>query len=299
MTYDAGTTSDRKLFSQHDASWIDEGCPGEGDILVFNNGANRPGSHYSTIDEITPPVNETGEYYLESGSAYGPTAQTWIYTANPPTSFYASHLSGAQRLASGNTLISNGETGKIFEATPEGATVWQYNTQNELFKVVYIAPEEQEPPEPNTPDLDCSGSLSWTEVEPGATVIGSFQVQNIGNISSLLNWTINTSLISWGTWSFTPEFGENLTPEDGQVTVHVSVIAPDEANSDFEGYIRVENKDNPKDFDLIPVSLKTPLKINAVQRTMSHQFLLHFLQRHLFIEKLWNLFFPGYVPLSH
>jgi hypothetical protein len=31
---------------------------------------------------------------------------------------------------------------------------------------------------------------------------------------------------------------------------------------------------------------------------MLHQFLLHFLQRHLFIEKLWNLFSPWYEPLS-
>ncbi len=139
------------------------------------------------------------------------TTQTWIYSPQP--SFYASHLSGAQRLASGNTLICNGESGKIFEVTPEGATVWQYSGLGEVLKVVYIPPEEPEPPEENnTPDLDCSGSLSWTDIEPGATVSGSFQLQNIGDTGSLLNWTINTSSINWGTWSYTPESGENLTP---------------------------------------------------------------------------------------
>jgi len=299
QAYRVGTTNDRKLFSQHDATWIDEECPSEGDILVFNNGANRPGSHYSTVDEIVPPVDDTGEYYLAPGSAYGPTAQTWIYTASPPTSFYASHISGAQRLADGNTLICNGETGKIFEVTPEGTTIWQYNSGGEVFKVVYIPHEEPQPPEPNTPDLDCSGSLSWTNVEPGATVNGSFQVQNIGDTGSLLNWTINTSSITWGTWSYTPESGENLTPEDGQVTVHVSVVAPNQENTEFEGYVRVENQNDPNDSDVIPVTLKTPANSNAVQRTMLHQFLLYFLQRHLFIEKLWNLFSPWYVPLSH
>ncbi len=276
MTYDAGTTNDRKFFSQHDASWIDEGCPGEGDILVFNNGANRPGSHYSTVDQITTPVNENGEYYLEPGSAYGPETQTWIYTANPPTSFYASHISGAWRLSSGNTLITNGETGKIFEVTPEGSTVWQYNTGGQLFKAVYIPPEEQEPPpEPNVPNLDCSGSLSWTGIEPGATVIGSFQVQNIGGNNSLLNWTVNTSSISWGTWSFNPLSGENLRPEDGQVTVQVSVVAPDEGDTEFQGYLRVENQENSTDFDLISVYLKTPVEIHAI-KIMSHQSLLKF-----------------------
>jgi len=271
--YDAGTSSDQKLFGQHDATWIKSGYPGEGDILIFNNGITRPGTHYSTVDEIVPPVNDNGEYYLEPGSAYGPEAQTWIYTASPPVSFNVYHLSGAQRLADGNTLICNGETGEIFEVTPEGTTVWQYDTGGQVFKVVYILPEE--PPEPDTPDLDCSGSFSWTNVQPGATVNGSFQVRNIGGAGSLLNWTINTSSISWGTWSFTPESGENLTPEEGQVTVQVSVVAPNEGNSEFEGYIQVENQDDPKDFDLIPVTLKTPVNIHAIQTTI-YQFILKF-----------------------
>jgi hypothetical protein len=301
--YRAGTANNEKLFSQHDASWIKPGRPGEGDILVFNNGLNRPGNHYSTVDEIVPPVNDNGEYYLESGSAYGPATQTWIYIGNPPTSFYSSLFSGAERLVDGNTLICDGTEGRFFEVTPEGATVWEYTNPypapvaNNVFKIVYLPPPE--PPEPEIPDLDSSGSLTWTEVEPGATVIGSFQLQNIGDTASLLNWTINSSLVNWGTWSFTPQSGGNLTPEDGQITVHVSVIAPNETNSDFEGYIRVENNDNPNDFEVIPVTLKTPVNINAAQRTMVYQFLLHFLQRHLCIEKLWSLFSPLYLPFSH
>jgi hypothetical protein len=289
MTYDAGTTSDRKLFNQHDTSWIDKGCPGEGDILIFNNGANRPGSHYSTVDEITPPVNENGEYYLQPGSAYGPTAQTWIYTANPPTSFYAYHISGAWRLPSGNTLITNGETGLIFEVTPEGATVWQYNTGGQVFKVVYIPPQAEEPPENDTtPDLDCSGSLSWTDIKPGATVVGSFQVQNIGDNTSLLNWTVNTSSISWGAWSCNPVSGVGLTPEAGSVTVHVYVIAPDEPDSDFEGFLRVENINDPTNFDTIPVTLTTPVSIIPQWVTFLQQLLFNFIHAHPFLETLIN-----------
>jgi len=294
MTYDAGTTNDRKLFSQHDASWIDKGCPGEGDILVFNNGANRPGSHYSTVDQITPPVNENGEYYLEPDSAYGPADQTWIYTANPPTSFYASHISGAWRLPSGNTLITNGETGKIFEITPEGSTVWQYNTGGQVFKAVYISPEEEEPEPPEnetTSDLDCSGSLSWTDIKPGATVVGSFELQNIGDNDSLLNWTIDASSISWGTWSFNPESGTRLTPEDGAVTVLASVVAPDEPDSDFIGYILVKNINNQSDFEQIPVTLKTPVNIIPPWLTFLQQFLTYFLQNHPIWETLVNNYF--------
>ncbi len=284
--YRRGTINDKKLFLQHDASWIKPEYPGGGNILVFNNGGTRPGSHYSTIDEITPPVNEQGEYYLEPGSSYGPAAQTWVYTANPPTSFFVSHLSGAWRLSNGNTLITNGETGKIFEVTPEGSTVWTYNTGGELFKVVYIPFTEPEPPEPNTPNLDCSGSLTWTDIKPGATVAGTFMVQNIGDGGSLLNWTVNTSSITWGEWSFNPLSGDNLTPEQGQKTVLVTLTAPDEEDTKFEGFLRVENKNKPSDYGIIPVSLTTPVPFIPVWWSLLQQFLVRFFDNH-----------PGILPL--
>jgi hypothetical protein len=255
--YDRGTSSDEKFFSQHDASWIKPGLPGAGDILVFNNGAGRPGSHYSTVDEIVPPVNEHGEYYLETGGAYGPTAQTWMYVANPPASFYVSHLSGAQRLADGDTLICNGETGEIFEVTPDGSTVWQYGSGGEVFKVEFLPRETQPPGNSTGPDLDCRGSLSWSAVKPGGTVHGSFQVRNVGGPGSLLNWSVNRSSLAWGTWTFTPASGENLTPEQGPVTVQVYVEAPKEKNARFEGFLSVQNKNNASDVDTVPVILTT------------------------------------------
>jgi hypothetical protein len=285
QAYRAGTTSDRIFYGEHDATWIKPGYPGEGDILVFNNGVNRPGGSYSSIDEITPPVNENGEYYLEPDSAYGPGVETWTYIANPPSSFYANQISGAERLKDGDTLICDGTAGKFFEVTSGGTTVWQYTnlyptpSTNGVFKIVYIPPDE---PQPNASDLDCTGSLSWTRIKPGETVTGSFQVQNIGTTGTLLNWTINTSSITWGTWTYTPLSGENLTPEDGQVTVHVSVVAPDEKNTDFEGYLRVENQQNPSDFDLIPVTLSTPTDTSLLQGMMDHG-LLSFLQ-HYFLS---------------
>ncbi len=286
QAYRAGTTSDQKFFLQHDATWIDEGYPGEGNILVFNNGKTRPDGMYSSVDEITPPVNDTGKYYLEPGSPYGPENLTWRYIANPPTNFFAFHLSGAKRLSSGNTLITHGQFGKIFEVTPEGATIWEYNTGGQLFKAEVISSEE--PPEPDVPKLDCSGSLSWNNIKPGATVSGSFQLQNIGGANSTLNWTINTSSITWGTWSYTPQSGENLTPDEGQITVQVSVIAPAQGNTDFEGYIRVENQQNADDFDLIPVSLTTPTDTHPAQQIL-HQGLFRFVQYHVFNGDLFLL----------
>ena len=260
QTYRAGSVSNQKLFGQHDATWIIPGLPGEGHILVFNNGVGRG---YSSVDEIEPPVDATGHYYLAPGSSYGPETQTWSYTATPPTSFYADYISGAERLPDGNTLICDGPTGRFFEVTPEKTTIWQYVSPypspflNRVFKIQYLPPQA---PVPAVPDLKGIGSLSWANVKPGQTMNGNFQVQNIGDSGSLLNWTINCSSLDWGTWSIAPESGENLTPADGQVTVYVTVVAPTQKNTQFEGYIRVENRDNSTDFDVIPISLKTQTK---------------------------------------
>jgi hypothetical protein len=247
--YNRGTASDQKLFLQHDANWIDPGCPGEGHILIFNNGVGR---FYSTVDEIVTPVDSNGDYYLAPVSAYGPTVQIWTY--NPQPSFYASIISGAQRLPNGNTLVCNGETGELFEVTPTGSKVWQYSTEGQVFKVEYLPPEEQQF---DTPDLDCIGSLVWANVEAGSTVTGSFQVKNIGGQNSLLDWNINYSSMTWGTWIFNPQSGINLRPNDGFLTIQVTLTAPDQKKTDFEGFLRVENSENSSDYEVIPVSLTT------------------------------------------
>jgi hypothetical protein len=260
QAYRAGLSNDQIFYGPHDATWIPQGYPGEGHMLVFNNGLNRPGSLYSTVDEFIPPVNATGFYYLESGSAYGPAERTWMYTANPPTSFYATQLSGAQRLKDGDTLICNGEAGNFFEVTPTGTTVWEYTNpypnpqMNRVFKIVYIPTGDV--PQPRVEGL---GSITWKRVKPGAIITGSFQVQNNGSAGSMLNWKINTSAISWGSWSCTPAQGENLTPEAGPVTIDVTVAAPNETWKHFSGYVRIEDTKNPNDFDQIPISLTTSL----------------------------------------
>ncbi len=124
--YDEGTASDQKLFSQHDAAWIDPGLPGAGDIMIFNNGTGRPGGSYSSVDEITPPLDTSGNYYRNVSGSYGPQLLTWSYTAQPPDSFFAKNISGAERLPNGNTLICDGTAGSFFEIDSSKETVWEY-----------------------------------------------------------------------------------------------------------------------------------------------------------------------------
>jgi hypothetical protein len=125
QVYDAGGANDQQLFGQHNAQWIDDGLSGAGDILVFNNGQGRTGGNYSSVEEIVAPLAGYN-YTLAAGAAWGPAAATWSYTAATPTDFYADHISGAQRLANGDTLVCDGPAGEFFEVTTGGETVWDY-----------------------------------------------------------------------------------------------------------------------------------------------------------------------------
>ena len=141
QTYDAGTSADQQLFFQHDAEWIEEGLPGEGNILIFNNGAGRPDGNYSSIEEIVTPLSPDGTYQLTTGSDYGPEEPVWSYTADTATDFYSQNISGSQRLPNGNTLICDGPNSYFFEVTDTGEVVWEYDYVGAVFRVERYAPE--------------------------------------------------------------------------------------------------------------------------------------------------------------
>jgi hypothetical protein len=146
-TYRAGDKDDKKLFKQHDATWIKPGLPGEGNILVFNNGYGRPETDYSSVDEFIPPVDSSGNYLYQPGTAYGPEEPIWSYSAADPSEFFAINLAGAQRLPNGNTLICNGPHGIFFEVTKEKEKVWEYVNiypgiiDNQVFKINRYPPD--------------------------------------------------------------------------------------------------------------------------------------------------------------
>jgi len=106
------------------------------------------------------------------------------------------------------------------------------------------------------PDLDCDGSLSWTDVSAGSTVEGIFEVSNIGEDGSKLNWEV-TVWPDWGDWTFTPDNGTGLSAGDS-ITVAVSVVAPSQTNTEFTGKVKIINTDNSSDFCEIDVTLTTP-----------------------------------------
>ncbi len=130
QAYRSGSNVDQRLYGQHCAHWIAEGLPGAGNMLVFNNGLGRPDGGYSSIEEVVLPQNEDGTYDREEFLAFGPEQPSWKYTAANKPDFYSMLISGAHRLANGNTMICSGNPGILFEVTADMETVWKYQHPN-------------------------------------------------------------------------------------------------------------------------------------------------------------------------
>ena len=81
-----------------------------GNILLFDNGCHRPGPTFSRVLEVDPATSQV----------------VWQYQGDPPISFYSYHISGAERLRNGNTLICEGAPGRVFEVTLSCEIVWEY-----------------------------------------------------------------------------------------------------------------------------------------------------------------------------
>lgn len=123
--YGAGSYEDQELFFQHDTHWIPPGLPGEGNVLIFNNGLEFLGFErfYSSIEEISLPPFEDNAYPRTPGGVFEAPERVWTYT-HP--NFYTPTRSSAQRLPNGNTMIWDHSKNSIFQVTPDGTTVWKY-----------------------------------------------------------------------------------------------------------------------------------------------------------------------------
>ena len=128
-TYGHGERADRRLFLQHDATWVPGPGPGALHVLVFNNGVGGagPGSRpWSSVDELALPYAPGRGFARAEAAAFGPAGLAWSYAAPERESFFAPFVSGAQRLPNGNTLIASGVEGRLFEVSPAGELLWDY-----------------------------------------------------------------------------------------------------------------------------------------------------------------------------
>jgi hypothetical protein len=92
---------------QHHATVVDNGH-----VQVFDNGMHRIGMPFSRVVEIDPATS----------------AVVWEFGGDPPEQFFSGHISGAERQPNGNVLVCEGASGRLFEVTRRGETVWEWVT---------------------------------------------------------------------------------------------------------------------------------------------------------------------------
>ena len=126
QAYEAGDVSDQTLFGQHDAQWIAEDLPGAGNVLVFDNGWQSPQGEYSHVLELALPVNEDGSYRRDFDGSFAEPEVVWRYPDGNDATFYSAYVSGAERLANGDTLVTLGGSGTMTEVDAAGNVVWRY-----------------------------------------------------------------------------------------------------------------------------------------------------------------------------
>jgi hypothetical protein len=129
----------RMKWEHRDDSWgMQHDCEplANGNITLFANGCNIDTNPFSRVIEFEPRTRRT----------------VWEYRGQPSYTFFSPHISGAQRLWSGNTLICEGQWGRIFEVTPHKEIVWEYvspfmgpdrhgDPSNEIFRAYRYRPD--------------------------------------------------------------------------------------------------------------------------------------------------------------
>ena len=123
------------IIGPHHTHMIPKGLPGEGHIMVYDNGgwagygapnqfsktglkvSRRDGSRVVEFDPTTLEIvwECKGE---EIGATDAPFTTHY---------FYSPLTSDAQRLPNGNTFICEGTSGRFMEFTPDNELVWEYN----------------------------------------------------------------------------------------------------------------------------------------------------------------------------
>jgi hypothetical protein len=184
------------IIGMHHAHLIPKGLPGEGHLMIFDNGgwagygAPNPGAptgvktaqrDYSRVLEIDPVTLDIIWQYTPNEAGY-----RMPMDANR---LYSPFISSAQRLPNGNTLITEGSGGRLIEVTPDHQIVWEYISphfgQFYRFNMIYRAyrvpyhwvPQLDTPKEVPIAPLDVT-----TFRVPGAAAPGLAEVTSVEGV---------------------------------------------------------------------------------------------------------------------
>ena len=148
-----------QLIGLHHAHMIPQGLPGEGDILLFDNGGLSGYGYFgmpryfrlwSRVIEFNPVTYDIVWQYSHR------TLHWVIPRTGDDHKLYSYYMSSAQRLPNGNTLISEATNGRVIEVTNTSKVVWEYTTPTRVQQIyrAYRVPPEWVPGNP-------SGYPSW------------------------------------------------------------------------------------------------------------------------------------------
>lgn len=104
----------KNMGGPHDAHMIEKGLPGEGNMIVYDNGMYNYFSRALEVDI------KTGDIVWQSEEAFG------IEGYVRGRIHFAPMISGADRMPNGNTLICSGTNGVVFELTKNRELVWHW-----------------------------------------------------------------------------------------------------------------------------------------------------------------------------
>ena len=143
--WDSATSGHKQMGGSHHASWIPEGLPGAGHLMVFNNGQylfqRTPGSSILEINPFLGPDGESKTYvnppdagYIRETYDHDTHNQprdiskqiVWSYRSVNNHGFFSHIGSSGQRLPNGNTFICSDTEGHFFEVTAKGELAWEY-----------------------------------------------------------------------------------------------------------------------------------------------------------------------------
>ena len=121
---------ERLFFKNHFPNLLEDGEPGEGNVLIYVN--NGDGVQQSTVYELEMPAT----FSLLSNTDNEPNV-VWSFT---DANLYNDRISGAVRLPNGNTLICEGDYG-FWEITPNKEIAWKYNGEAGGYWRAYSYPQ--------------------------------------------------------------------------------------------------------------------------------------------------------------
>lgn len=162
-----------QIIGQHHVHMIPKGLPGEGNILIFDNGGwsgygvpsntSRDGTKVNIMDRSRvielDPITKKVVWELKGSDLFN-----YGLPGINDYRFYSPLTSAAQRLPNGNTFITEGVGGRFFEVTPDKEVVWEFISPfNENPGTIYYRayrypysyiPQLPEPKEIPVPKLD-------------------------------------------------------------------------------------------------------------------------------------------------